>query len=140
MTLSEFQRLLNTWGSDLQRWPEGERERAAALLRDSAAARELSAEEQQLDRALDAQPLAIEQEPSARALRRVLRSKLDRLPEQLGFLGATFSFGWVRAAAFAAVAVLAIALGWVISEPGDVQGSADDVASLLMPDTAGIGP
>ena len=140
MTLSEFQRLLNTWGSDLQRWPDGERERAAALLRDSAAARELRAEEQLLDRALDAQPLPIEQEPSARALRRLLRRELDRLPEQVGFWGATFSFGWVRAGAFAVVAVLAIALGWVISEPGDVQGSADDVASVLMRDTAGIGP
>jgi hypothetical protein len=140
MTLSEFQRLLNTWGSDLRRWPEGQREQAAALLRDSATARELSAEEQQLDRALDAQPLPIEKEQSARALRRVLRSKLDRLPEQEGFWGATFSFGWVRAGALAAVAVLAIALGWVISEPGDVQGSPDDVASLLMRDTAGIGP
>jgi hypothetical protein len=140
MTLSEFQRLLNTWGSDLQRWPEGERERAAALLRDSAAARELRAEEQQLDRALDAQPLPIGPEPSARALRRLLRSQLDRLPEQVGFWGANFSFGWVRAGAFAVVAMLAIALGWAISEPGDVQGSADDVASLLMRDTAGIGP
>ncbi len=139
MTLSEFQRLLNTWGSDLRRWPEGEREQAAALLRDSAAARELSAEEQQLDRALDAQPLPIKQEPSARALRRVLRNQLDFLPNQVGFWGA-FGFGWVRAGAFAVVAVVAIALGWVISEPGDPQGSADDVASLLMRDTAGIGP
>jgi hypothetical protein len=140
MTLSEFQRLLNTWGSDLRRWPEGERERAAALLRDSAAARELSAEEQQLDHALDAQPLTIEPEASARALRRVLRSELDRLPEQVGFWGATFSFGWVRAGAFAVVAGLAIALGWVVSEAGDVQGSSDDVASLLMRDAPGIGP
>ncbi len=140
MTLSEFQRLLNTWGSDLQRWPAGERERAAALLRGSAAARELSAEEQQLDHALDAQPLPIEPEASARALRRVIRSELVRLPERVGFWGASFSFGWVRAGAFAVVAVLAIALGWVISEPGDAQGSADDVASLLMRDTPGIGP
>jgi hypothetical protein len=140
MTLSEFQRLLNIWGSDLKRWPEGERDRAAVLLRDSAAARELSAEEQRLDRALDAQPLPIEPEPSARALRRVLRRELDRLPEQVGFWGTTFSFGWVRAGAFAVVAGLAITLGWVISEPGDAQGSADDVASLLMRDTPGIGP
>jgi hypothetical protein len=139
MTLSEFQRLLNTWGSDLRRWPEGERDRAAALLRDSAAARELTAEEQQLDRALDAQPLAL-REASARAARRVLQSKLQRLPEQVGFWGAAFGFGWARAGAFAAVAVLAIVLGWVISEPGDVQGSGDDVASLLMRDTSGIGP
>jgi hypothetical protein len=140
MTLSQFQRLLNTWGSDLQRWPEGERERAAALLRDSAAARELRAEEQQLDRALDAQPLPIALELRTRALRRALRTELDRLPEQMGFWGATFGFGWARAGAFAVVAVLAIALGWVISEPGDAQGPADDVASLLMRDTPGIGP
>lgn len=140
MTLSEFQRLLNIWGSNLQRWPEGERERAAALLRESAAARELSAEEQQLDRALDAQPLPLQEESSARAVRQMLRSKLDRFPKQVGFWGATFSIGWARAGAFAVVAVLAIALGWVISEPGDVQGSADDVASLLMRDASGIGP
>src|SRR5258708_19091605 len=88
MTLSEFQRLLNTWGSDLQRWPAGQRERAAALLRGSAAARELSAEEQQLDHALDAQPLPIEPEASARALRRAIRNEAVRLPGRVGLLGA----------------------------------------------------
>src|SRR5260370_14513833 len=106
MTLSEFQRLLNAWGSDLQRWPAGERERAAALLRGSAAARELSAEEQQLDHALDAQPLPIEPEASARALRRVIRSELVRLPRQVCFFGASFSVGFLRAGAFALVAFL----------------------------------
>jgi hypothetical protein len=139
MTLSEFQRLLDTWGSNPLRWPEGQRERAAALLRESPAARELRAEAQRLDRALDAQPMPIEQS-SIRAVRAALRSKLDGLPAQLGFWGAPLSFAWARAGAFAAVAALAIVLGWVISEPGEMQGASDDVASLLMRDTAGIAP
>src|SRR5260370_8179505 len=100
MTLSEFQRLLNTWGSDLQRWPAGERERAAALLRGSAAARELSAEEQQLDHALDAQPLPIEPEASARALRRGNRRELLPLSGTAGFLGPSFTLCLVPPAPF----------------------------------------
>jgi len=69
MTLSEFRRLLEIWGSDPQRWPTGDRERAIALLGDSPEARQLNDEARKLDRALDALPLPIDVQASARWLK-----------------------------------------------------------------------
>jgi len=139
MTNSEFRRLLEIWGSNPQRWPTGDRERAIALLVGSPEARKLIEEARQLDRALDGLPLRIDPEQSARRLRGVILARTARLPGKLA-LGDWLRLHWARAGAFVAVAAVAILLGWVISEPGDSQSSPDDVASLLMRDTSGIGP
>ena len=139
MTLSEFRRLLEIWGSDPQRWPTGDRERAIALLGDSPEARQLNDEARKLDRALDALPLPIDVQASARWLKGAVLARAARLPEKTG-LRDWLGLYWARTGAFVAVAAVAILLGWVISEPGDPHSSSDDVASLLMRDTSGVGP
>ena len=139
MTLSEFRRLIEIWGSDPQRWPAGDGERAIALLGDSLEARRLKDEATGLDRALDALPLPIDLERSARRLKGAILARAAQLPERPGPRD-WLRLYWARAGAFVAVAAVAILLGWVISEPGDSLSGPDDVASLLMRDTGGIGP
>ena len=52
MALRRFQSLAGSYGADLQRWPEAERDAARALLRDSPAARSVLAAAQRLDAAI----------------------------------------------------------------------------------------
>ena len=54
MTLRRFKSLTDSYGADLQRWPEDERGAAAALLGSSAQARQRIAEALGLDEALGA--------------------------------------------------------------------------------------
>jgi hypothetical protein len=54
MTLERFRTLADSYGADLQRWPEGLRPQALALLECSAEARELIAQEDALDQAISA--------------------------------------------------------------------------------------
>ncbi|MGJ8688112.1 MAG: hypothetical protein ACSHXZ_01205 [Gammaproteobacteria bacterium] len=56
-TLESFERLIATHGSDLDRWPEGERQSAQQLLTHSAEAKALFAEQQAVDALLDAIPV-----------------------------------------------------------------------------------
>ena len=52
MALRRFQSLAGSYGADLQRWPEAERDAARALLRHSPAARSVLAAAQRLDAAI----------------------------------------------------------------------------------------
>lgn len=75
LTLTRFRALAEAYGSDLGRWPEGEREAARELLERSAEARELLAAERSLDEAfasLAAPPL-----PPG------LQERLARVPDEV---------------------------------------------------------
>ncbi len=57
MTMAEFERLLDVYGSDRTRWPAEARAGAGQLVARDRAARRLLAEAEALDRALDRAPL-----------------------------------------------------------------------------------
>jgi len=57
MTIAEFERLLEVYGSDRTRWPVDERACAGQLVARDRAARRLLAEAEALDRALERAPL-----------------------------------------------------------------------------------
>src|SRR5262245_35927065 len=57
MTIAEFERLLDVYGSDRTRWPLEARSGAGQLVARDRAARRLLAEAEALDRALDRAPL-----------------------------------------------------------------------------------
>ena len=57
MTIAEFERLLDVYGSDRTRWPVEERASAGHLVARDRAARRLLAEAEALDRALERAPL-----------------------------------------------------------------------------------
>jgi ElaB/YqjD/DUF883 family membrane-anchored ribosome-binding protein len=54
LTISRFRTLAQSYGSDLQRWPEDVRAQARALLRESGQARRIVAEARRLDEAIEA--------------------------------------------------------------------------------------
>jgi len=69
-TLESFEQLIATHGSDLDRWPEGERLSAQQLLTHSVEAKALFAEQQTIDALLDAIPV-----PSMAAMeKRIVRN------------------------------------------------------------------
>ena len=57
MTIAEFERLLDIYGSDRTRWPVEARASAGHLVARDRAARRLLAEAEALDRALERAPL-----------------------------------------------------------------------------------
>ena len=63
MTVTEFRRLIDTFGTDRMRWPEHQLRAAEALLADSAEARAALDRATELDARLLAQPIAV---PTAR--------------------------------------------------------------------------
>lgn len=59
MTLEEFEIRIARYGTTLAQWPEADRRAGEALLAHSAAARDLLAEQQQLDRLFAAAPAIV---------------------------------------------------------------------------------
>ena len=148
MTLRRFRTLADSYGADLQRWPERRRRQARALLDTSAAARDIMARARELDEAI----AAAGAERDARiwggsrvdaALHRVRAGVSTRIrrPVSAG-IPAAAAIGspvarhrarrarWVGLAAAAGLAVLAgLALGILYSPTAPPQ----DLTALLQP-------
>jgi hypothetical protein len=54
LTISRFRVLADSYGANLQRWPESVRAQARALLQDSAQARQIFSQARRVDEAIDA--------------------------------------------------------------------------------------
>jgi hypothetical protein len=78
MTPERLEQLADTWGADLQRWPEAERVAAQALLARDASSRSLLARAAELDALLDAHAIA---PPDASLLRAVLAGAPGHAPD-----------------------------------------------------------
>lgn len=149
MTLRRFRRLADSYGADLQRWPEGLRRQALALLDASAEAQAVILRARELDEAIAAAGAARDARVwsggSADAALRRLHEKVSartRRPASGGAaaLGGISShaasryrpqrLGWVGFATAAGLAVLAgLALGIFYSPSAPPQ----DLTALLQP-------
>jgi hypothetical protein len=110
MTPTRFQFLLDAYGADLRRWPEPERDAAAALLASSPEAAEAQRAVRRLDRSLERAAPDI----SADAVARVLGA-LDRLEMPAQTLPVqprpASAARWVAPALLGAVALLGFLAG-----------------------------
>jgi hypothetical protein len=134
MKLDDFKRLLDVRGSDLERWPANQGDQARALLACSEPARQLHRESRWLDQALWAQPLGLDEQKSVQRLRAALRKRLVILPDPAKFALGHLFFQWAQVGLLIAIAALAIAVGWSVSDAGHLQGGREDLGSVLMRD------
>jgi hypothetical protein len=135
MKLKKFERLLDLRGPDLRRWSDRDREAAQALLASSESAWRVYQQALQLDRALLAQPLGLDEEESVRRLRASIRARVAKLPSPERFRFEWLSTRWAQVGVFAAIAAVAISIGWSVSDAGENPGGREDFASLLMRDS-----
>ena len=100
LSLDRFRALAEAYGSDLERWPEQERELGRRLLRESEAAREIIARERGLDTLLSATAVpAVPAKLMARLAELPVRTRAPRrlvVPRRL-WVGP--AIGWAAAAA-----------------------------------------
>jgi len=148
MTLRRFRTLADSYGADLQRWPERQRGQALALLESSAEARSVIARARELDEAIAAASAARDAqvwagETAGRALRRLQSRVSARTGGRSGAAGAARveqlraarrgsprRAGWFGLATAAGLAVLAgLALGILYSPSSPPQ----DLTALLQP-------
>jgi hypothetical protein len=134
--LETFERCLDVYGADWERWPEQRRTQGRLLLATSEAAERLWQEALELERALALAPTL---EPSAQLLRSVLEIPLRE--ERRRVIPArkparSFPVGRTSVWAFAAAAVAA--LGWITgsltgagSPGGDVSASSRAPAAAV---------
>ncbi len=116
MTLERFQALLDAYGGDPKRWPEGERQAAQLFAESTAEARRLLGEARALDRFLDGAETA----PATRALEdRILAGFPAR-----GGSAPSSSGRWIPAAAVAASLALGLITGAAL--PGIAGIKAQD--------------
>jgi hypothetical protein len=122
LSIERYRALLAAYGARLELWPADERDAARALLESSAEARELSREEAGLD--------ALFASAEAPALSAGLSRKLAELPvaEPQPRKLWPFRRTWVPALAWAAAAVLGIALGSVAPDPEGAEAATADTA------------
>ena len=108
-TLESFEQLIATHGSDLDRWPEGERLSAQQLLTHSVEAKALFAEQQTIDALLDAIPV-----PSMAAMeKRIVRNLATASRSSLGScrVAATCPL-WLGVQHFSPACLLSVASIW----------------------------
>jgi len=135
MTLERLRAVIESYGTSPPRWPAAEREAAAALLAESAAARVLVTEAASLDELLDAAP-AIAPTPAMRAaiLAAAPRAKPrpgDGWRALIGELG-----GWrLAGAVLAASLVLGIVSGGWLSTGLTTESSPDLLQLALLDDS-----
>lgn len=144
MTLKRFRALADSYGGDLQRWPQQERPQAQALLDSSAQAQAIIAAARQLDEAITAAGAARSESlwsgdrPEA-ALVRLRNTVAARITPRIAAVrgaparasrGARRRVGWIGLATAAGVAAVAgIALGVIYSPTVSPQ----DLLVLLQP-------
>jgi len=122
--------LLDAYGADRSRWPEGERAGAWALIEANAAARALYDEVRALDRVL-ARASAIEPSPELKA--EILAAAGQ--PRE-SWIQALWPFGaaWKPASALAAAVVLGVVAGVVLPNPfgGSDEPIESEIGELAM--------
>ncbi len=134
MTLERLRAVIESYGTSPPRWPAAEREAAAALLAESAAARVLVMEAASLDELLDAAP-AIAPTPAMRAAilamaPRATPRRGDGWRTLIGELG-----GWrLAGAVLAASLVLGIVSGGWLSTGLATESSPDLLQLALLDD------
>lgn len=123
MELARFAEILDAYGADPRRWPDAERDAAAALLAASQDARSLRDDAAALDMLLD---LSAAPAPSPELMADILAGAAPR--GLRAWLADFWPFGpaWQPASAFAAAAILGIAVG--IGAPDMVWPEAADSA------------
>lgn len=155
MTPARFAALLDAYGADPARWPEGERAAALAFLDADPAARQARADAARLDAVLDRAPV---EPPSAALMDRVLAAAPPARPAPpqpralgpggriVGWLGALVpgAGAWQPTAALAAALVLGLAVGYATAPFGTalpVDGqSLDAIALGTFAEPEGAGP
>lgn len=131
MTLSRFRWLVAAYGSELSRWPAGERDAAEALLRVSEPAQAALGDEVELDDALN----ALNAPDVSATLARRLNEIPVRTPEKQR---ARFPLRrlWVPAFGWAAAAALGFALGNFADDGDDALSDASRVVDQTSSETA----
>lgn len=142
MTLGRFRTLADSYGADLQRWPEPLRAQARALLESSAAAREIIALARELDEAIEAagsshrESLWSGDRPDA-ALVRLRNSVAARIGAEAAAATTTRAapdrprrMRWISLATAASVAIIAGVLLGIRYPPVAAQ---QDLLALLQP-------
>lgn len=121
MNAERFKALADAYGADPRRWPEAERETAAALMRaDPSGAERMLFEARQIDLALDASPRphvthAMRERVIAMAASAGLRPKARRFGRLVWFSGA----GWAAACAAGVVAGMNLSSPFVSAVEAD---------------------
>jgi hypothetical protein len=124
MNIERFKILVEAYGADPSRWPEGERDAAVAFAETSPEARRLLAEAAALDRLLD----AAETTPAARALEERILATFSERPRSFARWYDVLTarpLPWLPGAAIAASLALGLMVGAAL--PG-VAGIGDGAA------------
>lgn len=127
MNLARLAEILDAYGAEPKRWPLAEREKALALLRDSAEAKALAAAAARLDAALDlAEPVHV----SAALMGRILATRETKTR------GGLFGPLLRPAFAFALSAFLGIGVGLFVPvfSYGDDADDTAEIAALWLGD------
>ena len=111
--LKRFEQIVDAYGGDPQRWPDGERAAAEALMATNAEARVMADEAARLDGWLDH---ATEAGPSDLLVRRVLKAAPT----------APRTFGWASGAGWAAAAAAGLMLGLSLGQQSLMTNQAYD--------------
>jgi hypothetical protein len=129
LSLERFQRLLAAYGARRELWPAAERPAAERLLEASSEARALLSREEDLDSGLvELAALTPELDPA-------LSRKLAEIPLRNSRKRSFWPFGrvWVPAAAWAAAAVVGVAVGSF--SVGDEPAIAEQTLAIAPPTT-----
>ena len=133
MTLERLRAVIESYGTSTARWPAAERETAAALLAESAAARALVTEAAPLDALLDAVP-AVTPTAAMRAAILVLAPRAAQRPGE-GWRGLIEALGGWRLAGAVLAASLVLGIvsgGWLLT--GLATESSPDLLQLAQLD------
>jgi hypothetical protein len=131
ITLDRLKILLDAYGADPGRWPDGQREAARELLTRSPEARAYVQQASVLDTLLDTAPLTAPPGLDAAAL----AARIMRMPGRVAATAAAwrFSFGWPNFATLAAAAVFGLVIGWTDIQMSQGYAADGDVLELLSP-------
>lgn len=133
MTLDRLQQLAAAYGADPRRWPESERDAAAALIAGSSAAREVLTQAGELDAVLAVVPADVPDAAMARLTSATAFPPLRQISSPTmasvdGWWGSLASAFWPRATVFAGMMALGIITGLAV-EP--VYSGTDAYASVM---------
>jgi anti-sigma-K factor RskA len=138
MTLERLRAVIEAYGTSPARWPAEERETAAALLAESAAARALVTEAAPLDALLDAVP-AVTPTAAMRAAILVLAPRAAPRPGD-GWRGLIEALGGWRLAGAVLAASLVLGIvsgGWLLTGATTTTESSPDLLQLALLDDSG---
>jgi len=134
MTLEEFRRLADTWGGDVERWPQ-ERRQAARALAGTPAGRAIVSRAARLD-ALLAAPAAVSPERAARAAGAVARRLAAEQRQHEARRRRWRLPGWLLpAASVASSALLGVALASALPAAG---GDSEPLVLAVLLDSGSI--